>query len=98
MSSPLAISMTIGTFGLLADLPREISAVSIRKHHVEQHEIGRASRWKGLSSAGKRGCDLGLELVTPESLREWFRDGRLVLPPGGFESACDRWYSPDRAF
>jgi hypothetical protein len=64
--------------GLLADLPCEISAVSIGKHHVEQHEIGRLPS-EGLTRAGERGRDLGLEPITLEAFREWFPDGLFVF-------------------
>jgi signal transduction histidine kinase len=67
-----------GDVRLLADLPSEISAVPVGKHHIEQHEVGRLAS-EGLSSACKRGCHLGIEPLTPEALRQWFRDGRLVL-------------------
>jgi hypothetical protein len=50
--------------GLLADLPCEISAVSIGKHHIEQHEVGCLPS-KCFTRAGECGRHLSLEPSRP---------------------------------
>ena len=78
ISLPFAVTMMIGTLRTGADLPAHVDARHLRKHHVEQHEVGRdgveqVERLAPVSS------DLHPEALSAKSDREGLHEGVLVL-------------------
>ena len=78
ISAPLAVTMMIGTWLLLADLAAHVDARDPGQHHVEQHEVGldRVEEVEGLRAVARH---LDAEALASQPDGQGLDEGLLVL-------------------